>query len=39
LQVLDESEFEVLDISPGDRKKTLIALEELKSRFRRQFQK
>ncbi len=38
-QILDESEFEALDISPEDRQKTLTALNELKSEFRRQFTK
>lgn len=37
--VLDEEEFEAVNISPEDKVMALAALEELKSRFRRQFQK
>ncbi|MCL5429135.1 MAG: DUF402 domain-containing protein [Chloroflexi bacterium] len=38
-QLLDEAEFEALDISPEDRQTTLTALDEIRSVFRRQFTK
>lgn len=38
-QVLDESEFKALDISPADRQSVLTALKDLKSQYQRQFSK